>query len=399
MARKQEIDVAVVGAGPVGLCTALALRDARVGVAVYDTNRRTGVHSYATVLHPETLGLIDRYGLGEACREHGRILQKIGLYEGVQRRGEIDFSRLPGAHPHVLILPQSRLEGILEEALASRGVAVHWEHRAQALEEVSGGAELVVAKLETVSTGYPIARTERVVDRTFDVKAQFVVGADGYDSFVRRRLEVETVPAGDAEMVSVYQCEVRGELPEEGRFLFADDGVTAFWPLAEGRCRFSFPIAAAADHRPDEAGLAAHLASRAPWFEAEVRSIEWTSHALFERRLATSFGSGRIWMAGDAAHLASPVGAQSMNVGLREAVDLAERIAAAIGGGKDGTLARYGEERSAEWRRLLGIDAELRGAAGTWATSRAARILPSIPASGDDLEALAGTLGLKLVAK
>jgi 2-polyprenyl-6-methoxyphenol hydroxylase-like FAD-dependent oxidoreductase len=399
MARKQEADVVVVGAGPVGLLAALALKTAGVDVAVYDANRRTGVHSYATVLHVATQNLLDRAGLLAACSAHGRPVDKLVLYEGAQRKADIDIALAAGESTHLLVVPQSRLESILEDALASRGVRVHWEHRIQSLEAAAEGVDLVVARLDSVSTGYPIARSERVVASMFDLTAKYVIGADGYDSFVRRRLGIDNPATGNAEMFSVYQLEPEGPIPEEGRFVFAKDGVTAYWPLPDGRCRFSFPIADHTQHRPDEAGLLSHLAERAPWFPSTVKGIEWTAHALFERRLANWFGSGRVWLAGDAAHLTGPVGAQSMNVGLREGSDLAACLAAILrqGAGAD-TLEAYAGERKAEWRRLLGVDASLRGDAGAWTQAYLGRLLSCLPASGDALDALAGQIGLQLKA-
>jgi hypothetical protein len=67
--------------------------------------------------------------------------------------------------------------------------------------------------------------------------------------------------------------------------------------MPDGRCRFSFPIYAAEEHRPDAEHLRGLLAARAPWFTSTAGAIEWTALGLFERKLATSFGSGRVWLA------------------------------------------------------------------------------------------------------
>ena len=232
---------------------------------------------------------------------------------------------------------------------------------------------MTVAKLDSVSTGYPIARSEQVVAKTFDVSCAYVVGADGYDSFVRRRLVVDFEDLGGRQIMSVYQCEVDGKLPQEGRFMFSMLGVGAYWSLQGGRCRLSFPVASEAGHRPDAAGLAAHLAEHAPWFDNEIRSLEWTATASFERRLAATFGRDRVWLAGDSAHLTWPAGAQSMNVGLRESADLAERIAqVSRRAAAASTLADYGTSQRAEWRRLLGSGAKLGRRAQDWTADHAA---------------------------
>ncbi len=380
MRRHPKSEVIVVGAGPVGLTAAMVLKARGVGVTVFDARGRTAGHSYALALHPSTLGLLDRLGVGAACRKEGRAIERIGIYEGRRRTGEIDFTRLSGDHRHVLVLPQARLEAILETALGKAGLEVHWHHRVQGLDARPDGVRCAVAKLDKVSTGYPIAHTEAVVDELFDAEADYVVGADGYDSFVRRRLGIACADHGRGQVYSVFEVEAGGDAPQEGRLTVDGDRVVGYWPLPNGRCRFSFPIDAAEEHRADPETLASRIRAGAPWFAGTAGAIGWTATGLFERKLAASFGGGRVWMAGDSAHLTGPLGAQSMNVGLLEAEDLAGRIARAL---RDGAGRRvfeeYGEARSREWRSLFGAEMPH--------GSRRSLLLPCVPASGDDLAA------------
>ena len=385
MPGKGQTEVVVVGAGPVGLLAAIALKSAGVDVEIYDTGRRTAVHSYALVLHPSTLRLLDKLGLAASCTGAGSVVTRIGLYDGADRREELSFARLSGSHPHVVVLPQSRLEVILETALEKLGVKVHWDHRVQGLESTVENVKLSVAKLDKVSTGYPVAHTEVVVDKMLEIGARYVVAADGYDSFVRRKLGIAYADQGRGQLYSVFQFTTPGDVPAEGRLMIRADRVCGYWPLPDGRCRFSFPIGAAEEHRADAARLREQLAAWAPWFRWDVGGIEWTAVGLFERKLATSFGAGRVWMAGDAAHLTGPLGGQSMNVGLREADDLAQRLARVLRpGAPAGLFDDYNASRAAEWRTLFGAE--------TAHGSRASLLLPCLPASGADLEALLSQL-------
>jgi 2-polyprenyl-6-methoxyphenol hydroxylase-like FAD-dependent oxidoreductase len=203
------------------------------------------------------------------------------------------------------------------------------------------------------------------------------------------------------------------------RLMLGDGAVDAMWPLPSGRIRFSLAIEAPevrAEERfksrlvtqvgerffqpLDADTILPVLAARAPWFDLDPDSLGWTIEVRFEHRLAGSFGRDRVWLAGDAAHLTGPAGMQSMNSGLREASDLASRLAAILRGGKGGDpLQAYGRERLAEWRFLLGKAGGLRAgaAAPPFATKHAARLLACLPGTDEGMDALAAQIGLAAV--
>jgi 2-polyprenyl-6-methoxyphenol hydroxylase-like FAD-dependent oxidoreductase len=118
---------------------------------------------------------------------------------------------------------------------------------------------------------------------------------------------------------------------------------------------------------------------------------------MFERRVARSFGNGGVWLAGDAAHRAAPVGVHSMNSGLVEARELATRISLIQHtGAPPSLLERFATEAHEAWQWLLadGEKARALPAADPWVRQNRARILASVPASGDDLEPLLAQIGL-----
>lgn len=138
---------------------------------------------------------------------------------------------------------------------------------------------------------------------------------------------------------------------------------------------------------------------RAPWFSGKIRHIRWKIVVRFERRLAESFGSQSIWLAGDAAHLAGPVGVQSMNIGMREAVDLTRTMEEVLRNTAPRELLnRYNADRVAEWRFMLGSEGFLKASDKTdrWVSGIADRLLPCLPASGNDLAELASQLHLEM---
>ena len=208
MFRHPDPEVLVVGAGPVGLIAALFLQRHGVRVEVIDMDQRTTQHSYALAIHPRTLRILDEAGLAEPLIAAGRKLTKVAYYEGSERRAEIDYSSLASKHPYLLVVRQSVLESVAAEALRAEKLKVRWGHRLQALNMDGGILRAEVATLDHVASGYPVARSEWVVARIETIRPTYVIGADGYDSAVRRMSGIEMETHGAAEFFSVY--EIRG---------------------------------------------------------------------------------------------------------------------------------------------------------------------------------------------
>ena len=180
------------------------------------------------------------------------------------------------------------------------------------------------------------------------------------------------------------------------------DLTSVYWPLEEGRCRWGFQIQDASGHSASMERLQQLIAARAPWCTARPTQIYWATVALFESRLARSFGKGGVWLAGDAAHQAAPVGVHSMNSGLVEARELAARMVRILrAGGAASLLEEFATETHEAWQWLLGAGREVRALPGAdpWVRQTRARILACVPASGDDLEPLLGQIGLTVAPR
>jgi 2-polyprenyl-6-methoxyphenol hydroxylase-like FAD-dependent oxidoreductase len=398
MFRHPAPEVLVVGAGPVGLVAALSLQQYGVRAAIVDMRQRTRQHSYALAIHPRTLLALDEARLSDRLMVGGQKLTKVAFYEGWERRAELDYSTLTSKHPYLLIIRQSVLERAAEEALGREKLKVLWGHRLQSLNSDDASVRAEVAKLEQVATGYPVARSEWVVARSKTIQPAYVIGADGYDSAVRRMAGIEMVDHGRGQVFSIYEIEATGELPAEVRIILDPDLASVYWPLEQGRCRWGFQIQDISEHEISMERLSRLLAARAPWFSARPTQIYWSTLALFESRLTRSFGSRGIWLAGDAAHQAAPVGVHSMNSGLVEARELAARISRIQRAGEPPSLLpAFASEKHREWQWLLGDTAvQALPEANSWVRQNGARILACIPASGDDIEPLLKQIGLSV---
>ena len=192
MPREERTEVLVVGAGPVGMLTALLLARMGVQVRIVDQEWRTASRTYACALHPRTLQLLDQLGLNREILGSGRQVKTVAFYEGEMRRGDAKISELKTDFPYVLVLAQSAFEHLLEQKLKTEGkVTVDWNHRLAALRPDGHSALAVIEKLGVSAKGYIIPEMDWSVERTWDTRATYVVGADGPNSSVAQSLGLE----------------------------------------------------------------------------------------------------------------------------------------------------------------------------------------------------------------
>ncbi|GHF36560.1 2-polyprenyl-6-methoxyphenol hydroxylase-like FAD-dependent oxidoreductase [Deinococcus metalli] len=312
----ETCDVAVVGGGPVGLYMGLLLGQAGVDVRVLERRSAVSTHSRAVGLHPPALEAFDALGgLGHELAGAGVTIRR-GVVRGPSGTlGELSFAGTSATHPYVLALPQQHTEARLEAALRARlppvlqrGVEV------TAVRERNGHVEIGVHAASGRST----------------LRARYVVGADGRRSAVR---DAAGVPFPGRTYPMTY---VMGDFPDTTTYAadavitLSAGGVVESFPLPGGQRRWVAQTPALLAHaRPSD--LTALLAARTG---LHVPAAECTMLSAFavRRHLAPRFRSGRIVLAGDAAHEVSPIGGQGMNLGWLDAQDLAPRVVAALRG-------------------------------------------------------------------
>jgi 2-polyprenyl-6-methoxyphenol hydroxylase-like FAD-dependent oxidoreductase len=382
-----DSEALVIGGGPVGLFAALCLLERGVSVRILDAGGERAVRGYACGLHPETLRLFDRMGLMPSVLEAAQRVDRL-LVRRDSHCHIAELDALDGKYPYALTLRQFELEEILRQALERRGAAVHRHHAVMHLYRRHGFVN-VTGNVENAFRGPAVH--ENSLPTSFEHKAHYVVGADGYFSVCRRTLGVELTQVRPTRAFAV--CEFNADLrgwERDACLSFAPDSVSAFWPLGPELGRFTFQVFEGLDESLTLDTLRELIVERAPWFTPAPEQLCWGAVAPFEHALAQCFGDGRIWLAGDAAHSTSPIGFQSMNRGFCEVHQLAAAIAGELFDPRPESRAfvSFEREQQAEWVRLFGLWP--RHAPTQWHVNELA---PCLPASGEDFEALVEQLG------
>ena len=379
--------VLVVGAGPVGLIAAIRLREQGIAVRVIDEQTVESKRTYPVVLHPRTLHILASLGVTAPLEWRGRFIKHVAIYADDARRLVLDLPSAEEVAPGAMTLPQDVLRQGLMNRLSSLGTEVEWKTRLIALEQSEGWVRVGLARCERVEGEAPALKPEWLDVAVETIETDFVIGADGIRSTVRKTLGIELVERGPREAYVFYDAPDQRAGDTAQLILAAGYGSTVY-PLQANLSRFSFQVAVRTPEAPALTQLRELLASRMPWYAADPTSFEWSGSAEFHPAVASSFGERRVWLAGDAAHSTGPLGGQSINVGIHEADDLARRISENLANRPGPLGSGYAEQRRIEWNRLFGLapSAPSLARAPAWVGQTMAQLLPSLPVSGDDLD-------------
>ncbi|MDN3351024.1 FAD-dependent monooxygenase [Actinomadura sp. DC4] len=307
-------DVVIVGAGPTGLTLAAFLTAGGADVVLLDRAAEGANTSRAAVVHARTLEVLDGLGVGEEMVGRGIVTPSFTVRDRDRVLLTVPFGGLPTPHPYTLMIPQDVTEQVLLARLRALGGDVHRPC------EVTGVAQDTDGVTVTTAGG--------------EIRARYVVGADGMHSVVRERSGIGFTGDTYAESFVLADVRLNWSLPaDEVQLFLATGGLVVVAPLPGGRHRV---VATAEDppEHPDLADVRALLAERGPErTPAEVREVLWSSRFRVHHRIADRYREGRIFLAGDAAHVHSPAGGQGMNTGIQDAAELARRV---LAGTEDG---------------------------------------------------------------
>ena len=346
MTTSQRVDVLVIGAGPTGLTAAGDLARCGRSVVVLERWPDANLSSRAFATMARTLEVLDARAVADEVIAQSHRAPGVSIFAGAR----VDLTHLHSEFQFVAVTPQSNVDRALAGYATSHGA------------EIRRGFEIVA--LEQDSDGVTVAarpKDDENPDHRTTWRADFVIGADGAHSTVRDLVGADF--PGKTILSSIVLADVK----------LAHGPTDSVLTLGSSRERFAF---LAPYGRVDEDGAwyramvwdrhhqvpdtepvapaeVIDVLTRAMGRDLGVRDVGWLSRFHCDERQVAQYRYGRVFLAGDAAHVHSPMGGQGMNTGIQDAANLAWKLDAVLAGAADDVLDTYHSERHPIGRRVL----------------------------------------------
>lgn len=311
MTRKST-DVLVVGAGPVGLFCANELHRQGLSCRIIDKKNTLSDKSKALGLHIRSLDVLSDCGFLSAIQAQGFPVTGVLFKSAGKEILANDFSGLQASHPFMIDLPQSQTELILAQGLSDKKITIEWHSELTHIEQYGDRVEVTV---------------EKAPGKLELIQARWLIACDGAHSAVRHLLNAEFIGAAYPQNWWLADLHVQWDLPADKLVLYiSDKGPLACFPMGNNRYRLVMTAPKSADEDPSLDDIKRLFKQRAS-DPAELSAPLWLSQFSIHHRQIKQYRHDRVFFAGDAAHIHSPMGGQGLNTGLQDIYNLVWKLA------------------------------------------------------------------------
>ncbi len=329
------IPVLIVGAGPTGLSMASELHRHGIEFRIIDKEQKPIATSNALALHSRTLEIFEQMGLVDKVLTKGIKLNQFTIFADGKKIVESNFNLIDSQYPFALGLAQHHTEALLIEHLAEHNI--HPEFHVE------------IADFANAADGFHVTlKNESGAEEA--LHADWLVACDGAHSFIRNQLNIPFEGQSLGEHFIMADAEIEWEFGDHDLVAFlSHHGPMAVITYEPGVRRILFEVTndpeLSQSTHPVKKDFERLAKERCP-FPVTIGEPTWTSGFWINERIVPRYQQGRVLLAGDAAHIHSPVGGQGMNTGIQDAFNLAWKLALTIkGAAHQQLLNSYSEER------------------------------------------------------
>jgi 2-polyprenyl-6-methoxyphenol hydroxylase-like FAD-dependent oxidoreductase len=340
--------ILIVGAGPTGLTLAHELLRRGVKPRLIEKAPHPSRNTKALGVMARTLELLAPSGITKDLLAQGVRVSTFGIWSAGRQVARLDFATgMDSPYPYVLMLPQHTIEAMLTEQVARQGGTVE------------RGVELVGLTQRAEGIEAVLRHGDETEERTC---SSYLIGCDGAHSTVRHLLGAPFVGTAVAQQFVTGDVRMRWKLPHDQALVCFNRGhLIAYFPLPDGQHRF-LSVSPGGEAVPSDGAFEEiqRVIDACGPPGARATDPSWLARYQVHRRMVDCYVYQRVLLAGDAAHIHSPLGAQGMNAGMQDATNLAWKLAlVAQGGAPARLLESYHVERAEVGARLLQEDAVL----------------------------------------
>jgi 2-polyprenyl-6-methoxyphenol hydroxylase-like FAD-dependent oxidoreductase len=315
--RPGDTQVLIAGAGPVGLSLAVDLARHGIAVRIIDTLAQPTSESRAIVVHSRTLDHFEALGVLDAIMARAIVSTGMEVHSVGRTIAAVGFGEIHAVHPYSVSLVQSETEAVLTARLAQLGVLVE---RSSRLTSYAAGPDYI----DAIIAG-PAGQVRTV-------RAQYLVGADGARSTVRRLMGQQLSGSFAGEDVLLGDVDADHDYERSHFHAFFSPGETTalLFPLRGNRVRLFAQLPPGTDPARPVTQDWLQSAAEERGVKVRITQAHWLTRFELKHGQVPQYRAGRVFLAGDAAHIHSPAGALGMNTGIQDAINLGWKLATAL---------------------------------------------------------------------